>query len=183
MGWSSVAPIGVMVRPRAGMIRKRFKPWPEPGGTSVLTTIETGALDGLSSGHQAGMRTPRSRDYLRWRFGSHPTAQYVAATSDDGVAIGRLNRRNDRRELVISEVGGSRGSTAIRSLIRQVRPDYVVAWFVPGSPERRQAGLAGLMPIPGMSALTLVARPLRPLPIDVASLDSWDIGLGDLELL
>jgi hypothetical protein len=40
-----------------------------------------------------------------------------------------------------------------------------------------------MIPVPGVSALTLVANPLRTLPVDVFDLSEWDISLGDLELL
>jgi hypothetical protein len=40
-----------------------------------------------------------------------------------------------------------------------------------------------MMPVPGVRSLTLVARPLRELPIDVLSLANWDLALSDLELL
>jgi hypothetical protein len=34
-----------------------------------------------------------------------------------------------------------------------------------------------------VSALTLMARPLRDLDIDVTSMASWDLAISDLELL
>jgi hypothetical protein len=34
-----------------------------------------------------------------------------------------------------------------------------------------------------MRSLTLMARPLRDLPVDVLDPGAWDISLGDLELL
>ena len=42
---------------------------------------------------------------------------------------------------------------------------------------------SGLVPIPGIHALTLVARPLTDLGFDVTSLDNWQLSLSDLELL
>ena len=59
----------------------------------------------------------------------------------------------------------------------------MAGWFSPGSPERVSAFRAGLIPIPGVTALTLMALPLRELPIDISQLRSWDFSLGDLELL
>jgi hypothetical protein len=50
------------------------------------------------------------------------------------------------------------------------------------SPERRLALGAGLLPIPGKRALTLMARPLRPMEHDF-SWRQWDLSFGDLELL
>jgi hypothetical protein len=44
---------------------------------------------------------------------------------------------------------------------------------------------SGLIPIPGIRALTLVARPIDDIDIDidVMSIDSWQLSLSDLELL
>ena len=41
---------------------------------------------------------------------------------------------------------------------------------------------AGLLPIPGKRALTLMARPLLPFDHDL-SWKRWDLSFGDLELL
>jgi hypothetical protein len=40
-----------------------------------------------------------------------------------------------------------------------------------------------MVPVPGVTSLTLVARPLRDLPVDVTSLEGWDLAMSDLELL
>ena len=39
-----------------------------------------------------------------------------------------------------------------------------------------------MIPVPGLRALTLMARPLRDLSVDLAW-KNWDFSLGDLELL
>lgn len=183
MGWHRVGPIGVMARPGRGLVGFGDRSWPDPGTSSAATVIEAGGLDILGPGHAAGLHTVRSREYYRWRFGAHPTGVYVAAARQDGVAVGRLNTRNGRRELVISELGGAGASRAARTLIRRFTPDYTVAWFSAGTNERRLARRMGLAPVPRVSALTLVARPLRPLPLNVSLPMAWDLGLGDLELL
>ncbi len=180
MGWSSVGPVGVMARPGLGLIRMGDKAWPPANNDLTEESDRVAASLERSANRLATDRTPT---YVEWRFGSHPTASYVHATVDDGVAIGRRNVRNGRRELVISELGGLSASAAVRSLIRSQRPDYSVGWFSNGTPERAAAIRAGLMPIPRMTALTLVARPLRDLDTDVAAPESWGLALGDLELL
>ena len=43
--------------------------------------------------------------------------------------------------------------------------------------------MAGFVSVPRMAALQLVARPLREVPLDVFTLDSWDLATSDLELL
>lgn len=180
MGWHEVGPIGVMVRPGWSILSRPGRTWgPESAGS--LPDWEAAAS--VLVRDPVGLRTRRTSAYLRWRFGSHPTARYVAAAVPDGIAIGRLNVRSGRRELVVSEVGGRRGADAVRSLIRARRPDYAVAWFSPGSPERRMAINAGLIPVPRVAALTLVARPIHGLAVDTSDPARWDLALGDLELL
>jgi hypothetical protein len=71
----------------------------------------------------------------------------------------------------------------VGELSRLVKPHYLVGWFSPGTVERTLAWRAGLVAVPGVSALTLMVRPLRDLPIDVTLASSWDLSLGDLELL
>jgi hypothetical protein len=120
---------------------------------------------------------------LRWRFGSHPSARYYRVDSDDATAVVRPNTRKGRRELVVADVFGVRPVSAIRAAIRRSRAGYVAAWFSPGSPERAAAVRSGLVPVPGVTALTLMAKPLRDLDVDVTSMASWDLAISDLELL
>lgn len=183
MGWSRVGAIGVMARPCLGLISFGRQDWPEPGDAAAEAAIGAGRLDGFPNGHLKGLHTLRTREYLQWRFAAHPTGIYVVGGSDDGVAVARLNTRNGRRELVVSELAGPDASTGVRGLIRRFRPDYAAAWFSEGSMERRLALRSGLVPVPKVSALALVARPLRPISVDVTELASWDLSLGDLELL
>jgi hypothetical protein len=84
---------------------------------------------------------------------------------------------------VIADVFGSRPATAMRAAHRRSRAAYTAAWFSPGSPERAAAIRSGLVPVPGLTALTLMARPLHDLGIDVSSITSWDLAISDLELL
>jgi hypothetical protein len=91
--------------------------------------------------------------------------------------------RKGRRELVVADVYGSRPAAAIRAAARHSRAGYLAAWFSPGSPERAAAVRSGLVPVPGITALTLMAKPLRDLEVDVKSMASWDLAISDLELL
>jgi hypothetical protein len=71
----------------------------------------------------------------------------------------------------------------VREVARISRASYLAAWFSPATAERNGLIRGGLLPVPGVRALTLMARPLRPLPLDVLAMEAWDIALGDLELL
>ncbi len=182
MGWEEVGPIGVMVRPGLGLLRRHATEG-IPKTEDLLPGSEP--LDDfppVTARPPRGLRTPRTDDYLRWRFTAHPTARYAAVGAGSGLAVVRPNLRRGRRELVLSELIGP-GSAAARAAARRSRADYMIGWFSKGSPERSAAIAAGLVPIPKVAALTLVARPLRALPVDVTSPASWDLALSDLELL
>ena len=182
MGWQEVGPIGVMIRPTVRAVRGSGDPdsLPQPEDFAGLRAAEPLPV---SDRPARGLRTPRNSDYLTWRFTGHPTARYLMAGADGTVAYLRPNHRGRRRELVLSDAVGPRPGAAIRTATRASRADYLAAWFSAGSPERRAAIRHGILPVPQVTALTLVCRPLRELPVDPAELASWDLALGDLELL
>jgi GNAT superfamily N-acetyltransferase len=182
MGWRRIGTVGVMVRPGWGLLRwwGRQHEWePTEAELPMATADRTTAF---ADRGPVGLRTPRTAQYLRWRFESHPTGRYLFATSKGGVAIGRAHNRRGRRELVISELAGAGSHRAAALLRATASPDYTVAWFSAGAVERRWALRSGIIPVPGLRALTLMARPLRDLPVDLAW-SNWDLSLGDLELL
>jgi hypothetical protein len=85
--------------------------------------------------------------------------------------------------LVLSDLLGHGGTGEVRRAARANRARYMAGFFSKGSPERRSAIGAGMLPVPGVKALTLVALPLADLDIDVFDLGCWDIATSDLELL
>ena len=182
MGWREVGPVGVMVRPS---LRRLFG---EPNqdtidpGRFIDNPVPVGPLL-LPDRKPLGLRTPRSDAYRRWRFGSHPTAWYYQVETDGSVAVLRPNIRNGRRELVLADTFGAKPRAAIRLAARRSRSAYMAAWFSVGTPERKAAVRAGLLPVPGLTPLTLMARPLHDLDIDVFDMSSWDLAVSDLELL
>jgi len=182
MGWKEIGPVGGMVRPSTRLLTDRT---PGPTTEAGRFLADPVPADSISVADRAplGLRTPRSDAYLRWRFASHPTARYFRVDAGDSVAVVRPNVRKGRRELVLADVFGPRPSRAIRRAGRQSRSAYLAAWFSPHTPERRAAVRSGLIPVPGVTALTLMARPLRDLEVDVASMTSWDLAISDLELL
>lgn len=181
-GWGDVGPIGVMIRPGRRMLARR------PGDSlPAADALLPGArpATGLGGADRAprGLRTVRSAAYREWRFEQHPTATYRRVDAAGSTAVLRANRRNGRDELIVSELIGAAGHRPIAAAAKRSRASYLVAWFSPGSPERRRAIRAGMIPVPRVTALNLVARPLSPLAVDVFDIASWDLALSDLELL
>jgi GNAT superfamily N-acetyltransferase len=184
MGWHKVGTVGVMMRPGLGLMglrRRENGTKPTEAELAVSASDRTAAF-AFAERVAVGLRTPRTAQYLRWRFESHPTNRYVLATSPDGVAVGRVHNRNGRRELVISDLAGRGSHKAVARLRNATRPDYTVTWFSDGAAEKGWAIRSGMLPVPGLKALTLMARPLRDLPVDLAW-KNWDFSIGDLELL
>ena len=182
MGWKEIGPVGVMARPSPRLVTDR-RPGPMSEPERFLTEPKPALPLAVADRAPRGLRTPRTEAYLKWRFGSHPSARYFRVDSGDSTAVVRPNMRKERRELVIADVFGPRPASAIRASTRRSRAGYLAAWFSPGSPERAAAVRSGLVPIPGITALTLMAKPLRELDDDVESMASWDLAISDFELL
>lgn len=178
MGWREVGKIGVLARPSLRLLR--------PSSDDAQTDYLRGGDDfasGISDRPPLGLRTPRGEPYLIWRYQRHPTARYGFISADNTIAFVRSNLRNGRRELVVSDVIGSAVRPALKKVVKESTADYVVAWHNKGSPERRAALSVGLLPVPRLKVLTLVANPLADVPEVSGDLNSWDLSLGDLELL
>jgi hypothetical protein len=183
MGWRRVGTIGVMLRPllsRGAKVDPDSPPDPEDFFEPVPAPYTPNENPPRSS---PGLRTPRSRAYLTWRFAGHPFVRYRAISSENATVVARANIRNGRKEVVISDIIGRADRQAVSAMARRARAAYIAGWFSPRSPERRAALLAGMVPVPWVRSLTLVARPLRELPIDVFDLANWDLAMSDLELL
>lgn len=183
MGWQEVGDIGVLAAPSRGMFRSR----PDGDVLPELSDWIAGPqpAEGLEVSDRPahGLRTPRTEPYLRWRFAGHPTARYARVDRGDATAVVRANVRGGRRELVLSDVFGRAPERAIGAVLAASRAAYVAGWFSADSPERRAAARRGLLPVPKLTTLKIVARPLRPLPVDVGTLAAWDFASSDLELL
>lgn len=181
MGWVEVGKINPMVRPSIRLL-ERGVPGPDIGLGGHLAGGREVADPPMSDRPARGLRTPRSPEYWHWRFRSHPAARYAEVGSSDARAVVRIGRRRGRRELMISEISGE-PYRAIGSVVKASRAQYTATWFSPGSPERGAAMRRLHISGPGTGSMTLVARPLRDLGIDVTSMRTWDFSVSDLELL
>jgi GNAT superfamily N-acetyltransferase len=177
MGWQQVGVIGAMVRPLRRFLARSDRPPTVEGGSVWGEREPTDRMP-------LGLRTPRTVEYLKWRFGTHPTARYhVSQTADGSMAVLRTNMRTNRAELVVSDLFGTNAAASLRSVAMRTDAAYLVGWAPSHVPERRALMRAGLVPIPGLKALRLYARPLTSLEIPMTSLGDWDLMLSDLELL
>lgn len=183
MGWQEVDHIGVMARLLPGLLRRKSPgdDLTDPSEFADSPTIDSAPQVEIRASN--GLRTPRTPEYLAWRFAGHPTARYFRAGDERNTVIARPNVRNGRKEVVISDLFGSSPRMTLSRWIRSARADYAAGWFSTGSPERRAAIRAGLLPVPRLFSLRLIARPLRTLPVDVFALANWDLAMSDLELL
>lgn len=185
MGWRHVTFVGAQVRPRIGRALppttdhppqiERLLPSAKPAMEIEPTAQDT---------PESGLHTPRSENYLRWRFSGHPHASYGWVPGDfKGGLVVRASERRGRSELVASDLIGIPNSSPFRTVAREGRTRYVAGWFSPGSAKRRASIRGGLLPVPGLKALRLVALPLTELDIDPFDIRSWSLSTSDLELL
>jgi hypothetical protein len=175
------------IAPRAPLLRR------QPSAISRL--LDDDGMDGLLAADAAlwtgTLHTPRSREYLAWRYARHPSISYWAATTHENgrlaaAAVYRTNARFGLRELVITEVLVHREDPSIvRQLLRQVigsvRADHAVAYFPQGSFHRKALQRLGFLPAP-KGGMTLVANPLQAPFTTLTHLPAWGLSLGDLEI-
>ena len=183
MGWTEVGPIGVMVRPSPRALLAPFRDASPGDLLSFVDGQQATEVSGPVESDTAGLHTPRTARYLRWRFVDNPVARYVKIEADGGTAMLRPNLRRGLREVVISDVWGPDTTGPMRRAVRASRGDYVIGSFPPVSRLRRAARRAGLFPVPGVTALSVVALPLRQLAVDTGDIARWRLTMSDLELL
>lgn len=183
MGWKEVGWLHPLVRPRLGSSIR-----PSAGELPALCDVIPVASQDFpfESPHDRGyfgLRTPRTVDFQRWRFCEHPTARYgwFAEDNGNGGAAVRCGLRAGRTELIVSELQA--GAGCLRSIARAHRARYMAGLFRQGSPERRSAQRALMLPVPGVAGLRLVANPLVELDFDVFEPGTWDLSMCDVELL
>lgn len=185
MGWEEVAPIGVLARIKARLFfgAEAEEP-PDLAQALPIGQAFESVMPTPSDRPLRGLRTRRDARYLSWRFTQHPAARYawVAAESGGGLVC-RTSTRNGRPELVVSDLLGRPPASIVRATARSSRCAYMAGWFSMGSPERSTAIRGGMVPVPGVKTLRLVALPLAELPVDVHDIANWDFAVSDMELL
>ncbi len=181
MGWREVGWIGAQIRPHLGRSVRPVGANP-PELAAVLPIAQPFEPPGHPTRPGRGLRTDRTRAYQLWRFTGHPRVRYGTVGERETTAVVRTGIRNGRTELVLADLLGKPDSGVVRRLARHSQAAYVGGFFSTGSPERRAAIRAGMIPVP-VRSLRLVARPFSDLDVDVFDLGEWDLAVSDLELL
>lgn len=209
MGWVSLGRTSFWVRPLQPlqMIRSLLSSRPSErslgdadagaGCSSARELVEQPALSRLLDAlaqREDRLATPRSREYLHWRYVAIPGFAYRAVWSldrDDGaVIIFRSKTQGPLRELRLCEVlvgqtAASRemGQDLLRSLVRGAAAHYATGMAVPGTPAQRVLLQSGFLPAPRMGPVMTV-RPLNGVTsgLDPLRRSSWRLSAGDLEL-
>jgi GNAT superfamily N-acetyltransferase len=136
------------------------------------------------------IRSNRSIEYLRWRYGSASGLGYYAVSEVvggrlAGVAIFRVRPRGQLWETTISELLVQPGYRGIgRSLVAKIvaaaRVDYVVSHFSGSATANRATRSSGFLPTP--AGIRLAVNSLSPTHPDPRSMSSWGLSLGDVEV-
>lgn len=196
MGWETVGRVPVLVRPRrlTGLLRSLGPaspaPLPELSELPDVTDVPEVLLEEVASRRESsrGYRTPRSVAYLNWRYQRIPGIRYHALWNRDSapaLVIFRGRLRRQMSEVTVTEVFGDRLEAAVllRQVARKATVDHLAASAPRGSEARAALGTAGFVPLPGAGSV-LTVRPLgnHPDP-DPLRMESWELSLGDIELL
>ena len=181
MGWIELGRPTLGARPRGPFAalrmarsREAAQKWSEPStvGQPAADALRESMLDSLLATLPTphGWGTPRTAEYLRWRYGFGPL-HYRALEVRGGLAVFRVRRRGPSREVALCEwLSPEPDRRALRRLLRAAG-DYLVACDL-------GAG-HGLVPLARLGPVVTwrpLARPGVPALGDVA------FRLGDLEL-
>jgi GNAT superfamily N-acetyltransferase len=177
MGWHQLGRPAVSVRPgsvrrlaAAALRRERAaaERWSEPCDAGIAARD----VDEWPAAPTArGWATPRTAEYLRWRY-RFPDLHYRVAEVAGGSCVFRVRDRGGLRELVLCEWLSPRADRrAVGRLVRATAADHAIA-----------IGLGwrhGTVPVPRLGPV-VTWRPLRS--AGVPDLDDLSFSLGDVEL-
>jgi hypothetical protein len=139
---------------------------------------------------QPGYATPRTVEYLWWRYadGPFPYRALLEPGPAPALVIARIRARGSLTEAVVCEALGDPATLAraLRALPRAAGADHAVAHVGPGSPALAAYRRAGYRRLP-RAGMTFVVRPVDGVALPAAAPDpllaaSWSLSLGDLEL-
>jgi GNAT superfamily N-acetyltransferase len=162
-----------------------------PRAAELLVDTEVGSFIEQWSAAETRIATRRGGRYLDWRYAEVPSLDYRAlrlshAGRTRGLVIFRVRPRGGLWESTVTELLVEPGDRATaRSLLRKVIAaapvDHLASHFPSGSTAARQALRSGF--VPSNAGITFVVKLLNPnLSVDVTSLKTWALSLGDVEV-
>ena len=143
-------------------------------------------------GGKGRLITPRTVEYLRWRYASHPQIPYHATVVErngklQAAAIYRTNTRYGLREAVMCEMFLARPEDELckellKNMKKELNADYIICYFSEQSPVRKILNRQRFWEVPRMG-MDFTVRPIsHRLPVDARLLSNWSLSMGDLEL-
>jgi GNAT superfamily N-acetyltransferase len=201
MGWGTVAEVPIRVRVRRPIsfvrnLRSRHDAVTGVPDTAIAgedppadaTWTGAAALGGTGDGFR--LATVRNETYLRWRYWDVPLLNYRVIEEHSGrdlrgVVFYRTRMRGRLREAAVVELlvrpeDRACATRLLRAVVQEAHVDHVACSFPAGSVQAHAALRTGFLPSP--EGLTLVANPLCDIAVDVFSIRSWSLTLGDLEV-
>jgi GNAT superfamily N-acetyltransferase len=184
MGWTPVAQIPIYLRPArpvCAAVHALLGP-PERGRASAHPAAV--ALDRIHAPADGRISTPRSDEYVLWRYVRAPLLDYRAVRTERGAAIFRVRPRRRLVEATVSEVFAPDPAEAAR-LLKLVRrssgADHLTAHFARGTIGYEALRRQRFVRLP--QGTTLVARPLREgIEPDPLAFGNWSLAVGDFEV-
>lgn len=183
MGWVQLGRPPLSLVPRSPVAVARLARSREPAGkwgeavdigtpaAEALGQLDLRALCRAAPRPPAGWATPRTADYLRWRYGFEPLGYRVVEVRG-GICVFRVRRRGSAREVAICEwLSPERDPRAVHALVRRCG-DYGIGV---GLDLRSH----GAVPVPRQGPVVTWRAVGDP---SVPSLGELALGLGDLEL-
>jgi GNAT superfamily N-acetyltransferase len=201
LGWREVGRVPVAVRVRRPLrllTSRRARPGgpapapPVAAGPAAATLEDADAVAALLGREPTpgGLATPRTVEYLRWRYGAAPLLGYRGVAEErggelTGLALFRVRPRGGLWESTVAEVLAGGDPATARRLLRQVAAaapvDHLTLHAPAGSPLARAARRCGYLPSP--AGIRLVVNPRTAgIDPDPTRLDAWALSLGDLEV-
>jgi GNAT superfamily N-acetyltransferase len=193
MGWVELGRPRVRIRPRPSprsllRIARRgaaADKWSSPtsAGRPAAEAFGDDAIAGLLAAQPtAGVRTPKTGAFLRWRYGFGPLHYRVLHADErrpeDGCVVFRVRRRGQALEatitdLLVAEPHPALSRRLVGRVLRETGADYAVG--LAGPALRR----AGMLPAPGQGPVLTwrAVNEAHPRPIE-----DWHLVVGDVEL-
>jgi GNAT superfamily N-acetyltransferase len=206
MGWEVVGTIPVSVRLRRPVrFAKRVRSFRDIAGSPVDMTVEAPSASDVINGSSEvpdlltemnawrddRISTDRSMAYLGWRYCTAPGLDYWAVREPGkgrlrGFAVFRIRSRGSLVEASVTDLFVRPGDrrcahTLIRAIAAAVPVDHLTCHFPGGTAAASAATRSGFLPTG--KGITLAVNELRPgIVPDPASLASWALSLGDVEV-